>query len=388
MLDFICSTCGKRVQGDDSVAGLQVLCPVCNAAMTAPNQPAQAVTAVATPEHAVQAKITTQTVASDGSFCEGAPPHRLGPALPLQEAAPHFLQSSAPYLILAAIVMVMVALLVPAVQKVREAAARTQSTNNLKQIGLAFHSFHDANKRLPYNGSSTQYLLEGKQYGGSAAAADFTTGSWAFMISSYISQGTMFSELTVFGYAAYMCPGRGRPSMGTGVGGPCTWTDYAINPFINDPNGAIDVPDVKRTLVGITDGSSNTILVGHGQMNPNDYQSPDVTPGFTDNIFKGGSPGLCRFNTAAVNSRDSSNPPSVPGNWGGPFPQGCLMCMADATVRLFPYSMTGGNIVDGVNRPSCPSGLSTEPHEGLPMAYGFGTFLTPCGGETVTIPDT
>jgi prepilin-type N-terminal cleavage/methylation domain-containing protein len=92
-------------------------------------------------------------------------------------------------LVVIAIIGVLVALLLPAVQAAREAARRSQCANNLKQLGLALHNYHDVHKRMPWNYDSGNGTYPGQPSG------RWHTFSWIVASLPFIEAGTIYDQI-------------------------------------------------------------------------------------------------------------------------------------------------------------------------------------------------
>jgi prepilin-type N-terminal cleavage/methylation domain-containing protein len=109
-------------------------------------------------------------------------------------------------LVVIAIIAILIGLLLPAVQKVREAAARTQCINNIKQISLAFHAYHDAMGRLPFGSSGP--MTGNNNFPAPFADPLYGSGlpwghfSWAAVILPFVEQGNLYNQIN-FSVPAY-----------------------------------------------------------------------------------------------------------------------------------------------------------------------------------------
>ncbi|VTS07628.1 DUF1559 domain-containing protein [Tuwongella immobilis] len=209
-------------------------------------------------------------------------------------------------LVVIAIIAILIGLLLPAVQKVREAAARMQCSNNFKQMGLACHNYHDAMGKFPPGG-----VTEGNCCGTQSRT------NWAIEILPFLEQqqlhrlydNTQFNESTVNATVrttrvkTYECPsdasigGMGRtlaPASGPGSG-----LQYMVGSYravsgranVTAPLGWMDNSEAaalpssfrgvlhtvwsgiglnQETFATVTDGTSNTLMLGEWQTRTSD----------------------------------------------------------------------------------------------------------------------
>ncbi|HEX4608293.1 MAG TPA: DUF1559 domain-containing protein [Urbifossiella sp.] len=187
-------------------------------------------------------------------------------------------------LVVIAIIAILIGLLLPAVQKVREAAARSKCSNNIKQLGIATHSCNDTFGVLPPAGAAGN---NNNSVGTINRIALGKTATAQFLLLPFLEQNSLYNTVITGGgnvnsvtvppnnlyayntiLAAFRCPSDPSPAGGTGLGNPNgpdgTWavsnyvSNYLVfgNPAANTQEGTSSIP------ASFQDGTSNTVIFG------------------------------------------------------------------------------------------------------------------------------
>lgn len=182
-------------------------------------------------------------------------------------------------LVVIAIIAILLGLLLPAVQKVREAAARIQCQNNLKQMGLACHGYHDAQKSLPPGYLATAPYSDG--------ATDTAPGwGWGAFLLPHLEQDNLYRQLDFSRpvqnspaiqtlVKVYLCPADMPPPAAFAITDATGATVALAAPSSYAATVGPDASDVadatglgvfyrnsRTRLTDITDGTSQTAMIG------------------------------------------------------------------------------------------------------------------------------
>jgi prepilin-type N-terminal cleavage/methylation domain-containing protein len=254
-------------------------------------------------------------------------------------------------LVVISIISVLIGMLLPAVQKAREAAARISCANNLKQIGLAMHNYAGDFERFPPSRPG-----EG-------------LATWAVIILPYMEQSNLYNQWNIglpyfqqnnvarmSPVKSYFCPSRRSaadppttsisgdyPSSATSTNIPGALGDYAV---VIDPSGT-DEPSVTTpnlsgsfqlglgySLLSFTDGLSNTLLVGEKQV-----PIGDSGVGWWDCSTYDGEYIQCSSRAASVSYPLTVNPQDTGWKFGSRHTSVVMFVFGDGGVRALPASI-------------------------------------------------
>jgi len=255
-------------------------------------------------------------------------------------------------LVVIAIIAILIGLLLPAVQKVREAAARSSCQNNLKQIGIAVQSYHDVSNRIPGEGSNTN---SPQNWGAQFQILPFMEESNMFnYIITNTNTGNISGFTTLPGNTAlvvsvpvksYLCPARSRPGFANnGSNYPNVYgaiVDYALNAVQYNGCPGFDYdnsqgsPNLTLATITTLNGTSNTVYIGEKSVDPGDYTN-QCSCNWDEDIFSGGYGGENRWGITIQKDQGGSQT----NDWGSAHSTGAQFVFLDGHVQMVSYLMS------------------------------------------------